>query len=428
MKILILYSRYRISERETFKAHLNSFKKKKELDVHYLNIAFSKLPSFIFKYKFDLLILHYSFLAGERFYLDDKKWISKTKEIEKIQAKIKIAIPQDEYLYTSRLTKLFNNLKIDIICTTLIRDKDIDLLYSQELNNDPKIIKVLTGYLDLSSLDYINKKITKLHQRKIDIGYRARELSFSICGEHGQLKIKVKNQFKKFLKNSKLKFDIENTNSTFKTNNSLKNKKWFDFLMNCKYFLGCEGGSSLYDKNGQIYRDVENYLKRSPNADFFEIKNLFFKQIDFNIKNFALGPRNLECILTKTVQVLVEGEYNGVLKPWKHYLPIKKDFSNIEEIFEKMKDYNFTQNLAENAYKDIIKNKELYYENFISNIVNTSKNLGHIFNEIQTNNLSHFKKIKMQIFSWGSILILEFYMQIKHFFLLFGLNIKNFKR
>ena len=88
--------------------------------------------------------------------------------------------------------------------------------------------------------------------------------------------------------------------------------------MNCKYFLGCEGGSSLYDKNGQIYRDVENYLKRFPNTDFFEIKNLFFKQTDFNIKNFALGPRNLECILTKTVQVLVEGEYNGVLKPWKH--------------------------------------------------------------------------------------------------------------
>ena len=42
---------------------------------------------------------------------------------------------------------------------------------------------------------------------------------------------------------------------------------------------------------------------------------------------FAISPRHLEAVVTKTAQVLVEGSYSGVLEPERHYIPVRRDFS-----------------------------------------------------------------------------------------------------
>ncbi len=83
---------------------------------------------------------------------------------------------------------------------------------------------------------------------------------------------------------------------------------------------------------------------------------------------FALSPRHFEAILTKTCQVLVEGRYDGILEAEKHYIPLKRDFSNLEEVLEKVQDKAAVQVMAERAYEDIYLSGKYTYRTFASDI------------------------------------------------------------
>jgi hypothetical protein len=46
-----------------------------------------------------------------------------------------------------------------------------------------------------------------------------------------------------------------------------------------------------------------------------------------------------EACMMRTAQVLLEGYYNGIFEPWKHYIPIKKDCSNLDQVFAASADH-----------------------------------------------------------------------------------------
>ena len=48
------------------------------------------------------------------------------------------------------------------------------------------------------------------------------------------------------------------------------------------------------------------------------------------------------------------GEYRGVLEPWKHYLPLERDFSNLDEVCGFLQDDDYLQELVDRTYQDII--------------------------------------------------------------------------
>ena len=54
-----------------------------------------------------------------------------------------------------------------------------------------------------------------------------------------------------------------------------------------------------------------------------------------------ITPRMFECALTRTGMILLEGHYNGILMPNKHYLEVKRDFSNVEEVLLMVQDEVF---------------------------------------------------------------------------------------
>ena len=47
-----------------------------------------------------------------------------------------------------------------------------------------------------------------------------------------------------------------------------------------------------------------------------------------------ITPRSFEAIAMKTVQVMYPGKYSGILEPWRHYIPINRDFSNLNEVID----------------------------------------------------------------------------------------------
>jgi hypothetical protein len=68
---------------------------------------------------------------------------------------------------------------------------------------------------------------------------------------------------------------------------------------------------------------------------------------------FAISPRHLEAVITKTAQVLVEGRYSGVLEPDRHYIPVRRDFSNLDEALERLHDLEAVEAMTERAYQDV---------------------------------------------------------------------------
>jgi hypothetical protein len=72
--------------------------------------------------------------------------------------------------------------------------------------------------------------------------------------------------------------------------------------------------------------------------------------------------------MTGTCQILLEGQYNGVLEPWRHYIPLKNDYSNLEEVMDLVKDVECMQRIADVAYTEIIESGTWSYRNFVDSI------------------------------------------------------------
>jgi hypothetical protein len=75
--------------------------------------------------------------------------------------------------------------------------------------------------------------------------------------------------------------------------------------------------------------------------------------------------------MTRTAQILVEGEYNGILMPWRHYIPLKRNFSNLNEVILILEDETKRIEIAENAYNDIVRSHKYTYRRFIEFIEET---------------------------------------------------------
>ena len=62
---------------------------------------------------------------------------------------------------------------------------------------------------------------------------------------------------------------------------------------------------------------------------------------------------------------MFEGDYGDIFKPDIHFIELKKDFSNINDVLKKIKDDDFLQNMVDRTYKDITENDKYSYKNFI---------------------------------------------------------------
>jgi len=355
MRILIIYYLHPQKSRNTIREHIYSFKYSKE-DCYFLN-AYYKIPKYIISINFDLIIYHYTFLALK---WDRVDWLLNRYEIFTKLKGYKIAIPQDEYVMSYFVSNFFKEYNIKSVFT-LSFSEDWESLYPRKLTGLIKYYTVLAGYIDDNKVKQILS--VKPHKdRVIDIGYRARKNPFWL-GKHSVIKWKIAEELLKY-KNINLKFDISTD-----TKDVIYEEKWYSFLSDCRVVLGCEAGASLLDFKGDIRKKVDKYVKQHPLAEFDEVEKKCFYNKDQTLKYFMISPRVFESCITKTAQILVEGYYNGIIKPDIHYIELKKDFSNLEEVLEKVKDIDFCEKIAERAYEDIVLSSKYSYSKWVEDIV-----------------------------------------------------------
>ncbi len=363
--LVVYYHRYTFPMRESIKSHLYSFANYlKNAKNFYLNVAFP-IPNYIFHIDFDLLIFHTTFLSRLKWsFIPYKEFIRDYKSLKKIKA-VKIIFPQDEFIRSNVICEFINDFEIDVVFTTSGKD-EWDKIYPYVDKNRVKFHTVLTGYLDEHTVERVKKLLKNNEKRPIDIGYRVTKVPYSL-GYHGYMKEEIAHIFKKHASDNGLKIDIST-----KEEDIFLGFDWYNFLLRCKYIIGIEGGSSLLDFDGSIRKKVEKYLEKHPEADFHEVKRNCLDNLDGGLKLFAISPRHLESCITKTCQILIEGEYNGILKAWLHYIPVKKDYSNIKEVINLIKEDSLRKEIVERAYKDIVESGKFTYKEFVKKIIKLS--------------------------------------------------------
>ena len=169
-----------------------------------------------------------------------------------------------------------------------------------------------------------------------------------------------------------------------------------------------ESGASLLDPDGSIYHSVNAYLDQNPGASFDDAEQNCFKGLDGNLHLYALGPRHLEACAARSCQILVEGHYSGLLKPGEHYIPLKKDFSNIDEVLRIVKEDKLRDGIVEKAYRDIVASGKWTYREFVKFVLGKSFPQNTMLTDVTPNEWRIYNNNKhREIWIWRCIPLLS---------------------
>jgi len=130
--------------------------------------------------------------------------------------------------------------------------------------------------------------------------------------------------------------------------------EWAQFLRACKGILGAESGTYYLDRTGQVIEDVKKYVKIHPDASYEGVFEKFFRNRSSPVSGKAISSRHFEPIGTKTCQILIEGDYNGILKPNEHYIGVRRDLSNIDDVIRRFNDDSYRMSMVERSYDYIM--------------------------------------------------------------------------
>jgi hypothetical protein len=99
-----------------------------------------------------------------------------------------------------------------------------------------------------------------------------------------------------------------------------------------------------------------------------ELRNLYFRDGESSIRLNQISSRCFEAIALRTLLVLYEGEYSGILIPEKHYVPLRKDHSNAMDVITIIKDARKISEIIGCAYSEIALDSKLSYRSFVHRI------------------------------------------------------------
>lgn len=362
--VLVVYAYHRFPLRPAIKSHLYCFQKSRLCRATYVNLRYRRLGPILQQQRFDLVIFDTTF-TGQRWNRERFTTVARKAMPLKEYPAPKALIPQDDFLNADQLVDFVNECAIDYVFSVW-PESEWPAIYSG-VRSQTRFQRVLTGYLDPESLSRIQELAAENQDRPIDIGYRtAWQYWF---GRH----CRKRQQLAELVSAAAPEHDLVTNIDTGqkKESDRLRGDDWFRYMLQCRCVLGTDGGTSILDRNGSIRACTEAYLAQHPDADFEDVERECFPGKDGLHRLRAISPRHLEACATRTCQILLEGEYNGILLPGKHYLEIKNDYSNLHQVLKDSKRPEIRQRITDQAHQDIVASGQYLYERFVEQVLDT---------------------------------------------------------
>jgi len=247
---------------------------------------------------FDAVVLHYSFLGyrtiGSDFYLYERAygWVLD------LGAPL-VAVPQDEGNFIEVLDEWLFRWRVAAVLSVPCRPARS---LSPRTRRIARMRRCLPGYIHEDSAQALRSSLRPLAERPLDLVYRARELPPWI-GSWGQMKSQLAHRaVEAAAQVGGLKLDVST-----RQEDTVTGEAWFGFLASGRATLGCEGGWSCLDQRGEGQAFLQELQRLEPELSSQELLARMPEAWDQE-RLFTVTPRHFEAVVTKTAQVLVEGE------------------------------------------------------------------------------------------------------------------------
>lgn len=175
--------------------------------------------------------------------------------------------------------------------------------------------------------------------RDLDIGFRGDLYPLSIGDQE---RTRILEYFRLHGRDHGLRTDIAYARET--------GEQWQRFLSRCHGIVGAESGTYYLERDDATEHAVNAWLAQHPDTDFAALHARFFAGHPRPVSGKAISSRHFEAIGTRTAQILLEGEYNGILEPDRHYFSVRKDLSNVAEVARRFADPSERARVADAAY------------------------------------------------------------------------------
>jgi hypothetical protein len=338
------YQRYG-SNANTLLDHINAFSFYSSHNVFILS-NLGEIPPGVDLDAFDAVVIHYSIVTILDAYLgpETRERIARFKGL-------KAYFIQDEYRQTFEFVGVIEQLGIDVVFTCLPKAV-ADVVYPSFALPKLRKEQILTGCVPRRLLD---REPIPMRERPVDAFYRGRVLPYWL-GSVGQEKAEIVELVKQPFADAGLACDLK-----YNEEDRIYGDAWIKTLQRSKVVLGVESAVSVIDFTGNIERRTRAFLLNNPGATYEQAEAECFPGCDLRYNTAQISPRCFEAAALRTGLLLFEGDYSGVLTPWRHYIPLAKDGSNLPKVVEHLKSNEFLETMTENAYREIACNPKYSY-------------------------------------------------------------------
>jgi len=321
----------------TVENHISAFK---EYSQNHLFILDSNIASSVDLDLdlFDVVVFHYSLIISRDAYLPAPFF----QRLAAFRGP-KILFIQDEFRWVDHTADAIRRLGIGVVFTTL--NPDIARkIYRHSWLERVRFEHTLTGFVPEG---LIKRPVPGFARRGIDVAYRARKLP-AWCGFFAVQKWRIGERFLLDAPRHGLRCDIATSEAS-----RIYGQAWIDFLAGSKAVLGTESGASFVDNTGETIEAVDAYEVAHPDASFAEIRDRFLEGRDGDVVIRLISPRCFEAAALRTLMILYPGQYSGILRAGRHYVPLAPDHSNMDEVVAILRDPARALAIIQNAYGEI---------------------------------------------------------------------------
>jgi hypothetical protein len=278
----------------------------------------------------------------------------------------KFIFPQDEPFHVGTLDDWFADIPNVTVFSIMPEHKAI---FYPKLSAKTQVQATYTGYVDDSKIEEYKQFSLPFDLRTRTIGQRV-----TLYPERGGGFARLKGMSALAVRAEAARRRI-NHDISVDDADALHGAAWYRFMGDCRFFLGSESGLGLMDRYGTIADRITAYKDEYPRAGFEEIRKACWTPDDEKLSFRGMSPRTLEAALMNCCQVSVEGDYHGLIRPHEHYIPLREDLSNFDEVFEALNDLAGARRRIAACREALIENPALRYSSFAKTIIAMAKTL-----------------------------------------------------
>jgi hypothetical protein len=331
--------------------HFKAFPRYSRFGIRTLNTD-EPLPRRVAELDFELVIVHYTVPSATGFYNlteDHLRWLKSSRGH-------KVLINQDEDRYCGHRFWFVNEVGFDTL-ETMLEPSEYAKVYGAH-TSVPRIRTALPAYVSEQMVADGERFRTPDEKRPIDVGYRGREVP-AVMGSGGRERYEIGRRFLELAERTDLTLDIGLTEDDY-----LFGKDWPRFLSRCKAMLGAESGVTVFDVDDRVMDQYERLVGQGTEPTTENLTEA--AAVEGRIYCRGISARHFEAAAMRCCQILFEGRYSGALEPMTHYIPLRKDFSNFDEVVRRSRDADLRRELTENAHRDLIASRRYSYERYIA--------------------------------------------------------------